>query len=78
MVQLGRLDAVKRVDHAMRAVGIAVRTVPGIRLEVYGRGPEAEHLLELRRELGLEDVVSFPGFTEDPIEVLAGAVVSRS
>ena len=39
VVQLGRLDAVKRVDHAMRAVGIAVRTVPGIRLEVYGRGP---------------------------------------
>ena len=76
MVQLGRLDAVKRVDHAMRAVGIAVRSVPGIRLEVYGRGPEAEHLLELRRELGLEDVVSFPGFTEDPIEVLAGSAVS--
>ena len=76
VVQLGRLDAVKRVDHAMRAVGIAWRRVPGIRLEVYGRGPEGEHLLELRRELGLEDVVSFPGFTEDPIEVLAGSAVS--
>jgi glycosyltransferase involved in cell wall biosynthesis len=76
VVQLGRLDAVKRVDHALRAVAIARRTVPGIRLEVYGRGPEAEHLLELRSELGLEDVVSFPGFTEDPIAVLAGASVS--
>ena len=76
VVQLGRLDAVKRVDHAIRAVGIAARTVPGIRLEVYGRGPELEHLLELRSELGLEDVVSFPGFTEDPLEVLAGAAVS--
>ena len=76
VVQLGRLDAVKRVDHAIRAVGIAARTFPGIRLEVYGRGPELEHLLELRSELGLEDVVSFPGFTEDPLEVLAGAAVS--
>jgi glycosyltransferase involved in cell wall biosynthesis len=76
VVQLGRLDAVKRVDHAMRAVAIARRTVPGIRFEVYGRGPEAEHLLELRDELGLEEVVSFPGFTEDPIRVLAGASVS--
>ena len=76
VVQLGRLDSVKRVDHAMRAVGIAAQAFPGIRLEVYGRGPELEHLLELRSELGLEDVVSFPGFTEDPIEVLAGAAVS--
>ncbi len=76
VVQLGRLDAVKRVDHAIRAVGIAARTVPGIRLEVYGRGPELEHLLELRSELGLEDVVTFPGFTEDPLVVLAGAAVS--
>ena len=76
VVQLGRLDAVKRVDHAMRAVAIARRTVPGIQFEVYGRGPEAEHLLELRGELGLQEAVSFPGFTEDPIQVLAGASVS--
>jgi glycosyltransferase involved in cell wall biosynthesis len=76
VVQLGRLDAVKRVDHAIRAVGIAARAFPGIRLEVYGRGPELEHLLELRSELGLEDVVSFPGFTEEPLEVLAGSAAS--
>ena len=76
VVQLGRLDSVKRVDHALRAVGIAAQALPGIRLEVYGRGPELEHLLELRSELGLEDVVSFPGFTEDPLEVLAGAAAS--
>ena len=76
VVQLGRLDAVKRVDHAIRAVGIAARTVPDLRLEIYGRGPELEHLMELRRELGLEEVVSFPGFTEDPLMVLAGAAVS--
>ncbi len=76
VVQLGRLDSVKRVDHAMRAVAIAARTLPGLRLDVYGRGPELEHLLELRRELGLEEIVAFPGFTEDPIGVLAAASVS--
>ncbi len=76
VVQLGRLDAVKRVDHAMRAVGLAAGVVPGLHLDVYGRGPELEHLLELRAELGLEDVVSFPGFTEDPMGVLAGAAAS--
>ena len=76
VVQLGRLDSVKRVDHAMRAVGIAARTVPGLHLEVYGRGPELAHLLALRSELGLDEVVSFPGFTDDPIEVLAGAAAS--
>lgn len=76
VVQLGRLDSVKRVDHAMRAVAIAAQALPGLRLDVYGRGPELENLLDLRRELGLEEVVSFPGFTEDPIEVLAGAAAS--
>ena len=76
VVQVGRLDSVKRVDHAMRAVAIAAQTLPGLRLDVYGRGPELENLLDLRRELGLEEVVSFPGFTEDPIEVLAGAAAS--
>ena len=76
VVQLGRLDPVKRVDHAIRAVGSALQALPGLRLEVYGRGPELEHLLELRAELGLERVVTFPGFTEDPIGVLAGAAAS--
>jgi glycosyltransferase involved in cell wall biosynthesis len=76
VVQLGRLDAVKRVDHAMRAVGLAAQVVPGVHLEVHGRGPELEHLLELRAELGLEEVVSFPGFTDDPMGVLAAAAVS--
>jgi hypothetical protein len=76
VVQLGRLDSVKRVDHAIRAVGIAAGSLPGLHLEVYGRGPELEHLLALRSELGLDDVVSFPGFTDDPIEVLAGAAAS--
>jgi hypothetical protein len=76
VVQLGRLDAVKRVDHAIRAVGIAVRAVPGLRLEVYGRGPELEHLVELRAELGLDEVVTFPGFTEEAIGALAGAAAS--
>ncbi len=76
VVQLGRLDSVKRVDHAMRAVAVASRSLPGLRLEVYGRGPELDHLLELRSDLGLQDVVSFPGFTDDPVEVLAGAAAS--
>jgi glycosyltransferase involved in cell wall biosynthesis len=76
VVQLGRLDPVKRVDHAMRAVALALHAIPDLQLEVYGRGPELEHLLELRAELGLEQVVSFPGFTEDPIAVLAGAGAS--
>ncbi len=76
VVQLGRLDSVKRVDHAMRAVGMAAESIPGLHLDVYGRGPELEHLLELRAELGLQDVVAFPGFTEDPMGVLAGSAAS--
>ncbi len=73
LVMLGRLEPLKRVDHAIRAVALAAREVPGLHLDVYGRGPDQEPLEEVRDELGAQELVTFAGFTEDPNNVLASA-----
>ncbi len=36
------------------------------RLVVFGEGPDREDLLALRKRLGLDDVVDFPGFVDNP------------
>lgn len=76
LVQLGRLDPFKRIDHAIRAVALARRDVPDLRLEVYGRGPDLDRLVALRDELGLGESVAFRGFTDEPLRVLASATAS--
>lgn len=76
VVCIGRLDPLKRVDDAIRAVALARDRLPGVTLDVYGRGPDLERLEALRDELGLHEVVRFPGFTDDPFGVLAGAQAS--
>jgi len=45
------------LDLAIRAVGLARDRVPGIHLTIRGAGDDRQALLELRRTLGLEDVV---------------------
>jgi glycosyltransferase involved in cell wall biosynthesis len=76
LVMLGRLEPLKRVDQAIMAVALAAREVPGLHLDVYGRGPDQEPLEELCDELGAQDLVTFAGFTEDPNGVLAGAAAT--
>ena len=76
LVMLGRLEPLKRVDHAIRAVCLAAREVPGLHLDVYGRGPDQEPLEELRDELGARELVTFAGFTEEPDTVLASAAAT--
>jgi glycosyltransferase involved in cell wall biosynthesis len=45
------------LDLAIRAVGLAKDRVPGIHLTIRGAGDDRPALLELRRTLGLEDLV---------------------
>ncbi len=71
VVVLGRLAAGKRVDHSIRAFVRAA--VPGTRLEIWGAGPEEEHLRALIGELDAGDRVRLAGYTNDP-----GAVLERA
>jgi glycosyltransferase involved in cell wall biosynthesis len=63
VVMVARLEARKRVDHAVRAFHQVVAAVPDARLEVYGAGPEQPGLERLVDELGLGGSVSFKGYS---------------
>lgn len=68
VVVLGRLAPGKRVDHAIRAFLTA--DVAGARMEIWGGGPEQEHLQSLIRELDAEARVVLAGYTDSPATVL--------
>ena len=65
VVVLSRLVPHKRVEHALEAVAALRDELPGLHLHVMGSGWWSEHLLERRRELGLDDVVTFLGHVTD-------------
>ena len=65
LVVLSRLVPHKRVEHALEAVAALRDELPGLHLRVMGSGWWAEHLLERRRELGLDDAVTFLGHVTD-------------
>ncbi|GGM43099.1 glycosyltransferase [Microbacterium saperdae] len=73
VVVLGRLAPGKRVDQAIRAFLAA--DVPGTRMEIWGGGPEQEHLAALIQELGANDRIVLTGYTDDPGSVLDRAAV---
>ena len=62
---LGRLVPHKRVDAVVRAVALLAGDVPGLRVEVVGRGPEREAVRALVDDLGLSDVVTLHGYLSD-------------
>ncbi|GAA3520824.1 glycosyltransferase family 4 protein [Nocardioides daeguensis] len=81
VVVLGRLVTHKRVDLALEAVRIAQDRAElagrRIRVDVIGRGPEADRLVARAAELGLADQVTFHGFLPgaDKDALLARAAV---
>lgn len=75
---VGRLVEHKNVDLLIKAIGIAKKDIPDIRVIVVGDGPERERLAALVRELGLEKNVMFTGFLEDYDEAIAIMKSSRA
>lgn len=65
IIAVGRLDRLKGVDTVIRAFATVRARHPGWRLGVIGRGPEAESLLALARELGVDSDVRFVGHVDD-------------
>jgi glycosyltransferase involved in cell wall biosynthesis len=64
---VSRLEAVKRIDFALRAVA----RVPQIRLCIAGDGSERKPLERLAARLGITDRVRFLGYLADPRSVIA-------
>jgi glycosyltransferase involved in cell wall biosynthesis len=75
-----RLHPDKGIDVLLQAAGVLRETFPNLRIVVAGApqpGYERHHeeLLDLRRELGLEEMVDFCGLLGDPLELWSKADV---
>ena len=73
LVIVARLNPVKDIGTLLRALVIAIRDEPGLRLELAGDGPSRAELEQLARELGLDAAVRFLGEVQDVPAVLRNA-----
>ncbi len=65
LLTIARLVARKGIDSVLRALPAVRRAVPDVAYLVCGEGPERERLEALARELGVLDLVRFPGGVPD-------------
>jgi glycosyltransferase involved in cell wall biosynthesis len=73
---VGRLVPIKRVDVALRALSHARASGAAVRLAIVGDGEERPDLERLAAELGVSDVTTFVGYTDDMVEVTAGSDIA--
>jgi glycosyltransferase involved in cell wall biosynthesis len=67
VVFAGRHIPEKNPVAVVHAVAKARETIPELRAEIYGDGPERAKVLAAIAELGLEDVVEAPGFVDEEV-----------
>jgi phosphatidylinositol alpha-mannosyltransferase len=58
---LGRLDARKGIEVLLRALPTVLKSIPGVRLAVVGRGPSEPRARQMSGELGVSASVDFLG-----------------
>ncbi len=73
LVTVARLEGQKRISHALRALEIARRTDPALRLDIYGDGADRAVLEGRARELGIDDAVTFHGYDPGARDAIATA-----
>jgi glycosyltransferase involved in cell wall biosynthesis len=67
---VSRLVPIKGISVLLHAVRLTQRTLPGLRLEIAGSGPQRQSLEQLAKQLGIVRQVHFLGWRED-ISILA-------
>ena len=72
IIAIGRLEAQKNFTNLIRAFALLLQTQDA-RLIILGEGSERKLLTLLLAELGLESVVSLPGFVSNPAAYMARA-----
>ncbi len=65
IVHVGRLDPIKGQDLLLSAMPMVRDQVPGVTLVIVGDGPTRDHLADQARALGIEQIVTFAGATDD-------------
>jgi len=73
LVSVGRLMPQKGFDILLPAIAQIRTRYPGLHLTIIGDGPDREQLEAQTRELGLTDVVTFTGFSKNPIPSVRAA-----
>jgi glycosyltransferase involved in cell wall biosynthesis len=78
VVWAGRIDPLKDVETLLRAAAVVGRSRPDVRFLLYGAAPAGNELyhercLALHEELGLQETVSFEGFSANVFEAFARA-----
>jgi glycosyltransferase involved in cell wall biosynthesis len=76
VVYAGRFITEKRVDLLVDALALVHKNMPDLRAQLIGDGPTRPEIQARIAELGLEDVISCPGFvsSEDLDEAMASAL----
>lgn len=74
VLSVGRLTAAKDYPTLLRAFSLVIRARP-VRLVILGEGEERARLEAMVWDLGLEDVVSLPGFVKNPYAYMSKAAV---
>jgi polysaccharide biosynthesis protein PelF len=74
----GRIDPLKDVETLLGAAAVVKRARPDVQFKLYGAAPAGneryhERCLALHAELGLEQTVSFEGFTSNVVEAFGPA-----
>jgi len=72
---VGRLERAKNFSSFLRAFAQLHANRPQTRAIVVGRGSKRSDLEDLATDLGIEDVVSFPGFVDNPYGYMGRASV---
>jgi glycosyltransferase involved in cell wall biosynthesis len=75
IVSVGRLEEQKDLSTLLRSFALVNRVRPATRLILVGRGSKREDLLALADSLGIDDVVSLPGYVENAYAYMGHASV---
>ncbi len=73
LIAMGRLHHQKGFDTLLKAMRNVHDSMPDLRLTILGEGPMRKSLECYRNELGLEDIVQFPGRVKRPQDILKQA-----
>lgn len=73
LVMVGRHSWEKGIDVLLRAIAIARKVQPAIKLDLIGHGDLTSELMDLTMDLGLRDNVRFLGFQAEPARFMAKA-----
>ncbi|MEY8752206.1 glycosyltransferase [Alkalicoccobacillus gibsonii] len=73
---VARYDAIKQLDHSIRAFKDVIKSVPDAKLEIYGNGSDETRLKNIITELQLQSNVFIKGYSKDVSEVYSHSVVT--